>query len=84
MKIWESLIWGPVDGHDIKKLYKIFQEAKKIDHAVLVHVLTEKGKGYLPAEKMPSKFHGTGCLILPLDSRNLLVTKTHIPMFLQR
>lgn len=50
---------GPVDGHDIKKLYKIFQEAKKIDHAVLVHVLTEKGKGYLPAEKMPSKFHGT-------------------------
>ena len=31
---------GPVDGHDIKKLYKIFQEAKKIDHAVLVHVLT--------------------------------------------
>ncbi len=51
---------GPVDGHDIKKLYKTFQEAKKIDHAVLVHVLTEKGKGYLPAEKMPSIFHGTG------------------------
>lgn len=51
---------GPVDGHDIKKLYKTFQEAKKIDHAVLVHVLTEKGKGYEPAEKMPSKFHGTG------------------------
>lgn len=51
---------GPVDGHDIKKLYRTFQEAKKIDHAVLVHVLTEKGKGYAPAEKMPSKFHGTG------------------------
>ena len=51
---------GPVDGHDIKNYMKIFQEAKKIDHAVLVHVLTEKGKGYLPAEKMPSKFHGTG------------------------
>lgn len=51
---------GPVDGHDIKKLYKTFQEAKKIDHAVLVHVLTEKGKGYEPAERMPSKFHGTG------------------------
>lgn len=51
---------GPVDGHDVKKLYKTFQEAKKIDHAVLVHVLTEKGKGYEPAEKMPSKFHGTG------------------------
>lgn len=51
---------GPVDGHDIKKLYKTFQEAKKIDHAVLVHVLTEKGKGYRPAEQMPAKFHGTG------------------------
>ncbi|MDD2980478.1 MAG: 1-deoxy-D-xylulose-5-phosphate synthase [Hespellia sp.] len=51
---------GPVDGHDIRLLYKTFQEAKKIDHAVLVHVLTQKGRGYEPAEKNPSKFHGTG------------------------
>ena len=49
---------GPVDGHDIKKLYRTFKEAQKMDHAVLVHVLTTKGKGYAPAEKMPSKFHG--------------------------
>ncbi len=49
---------GPVDGHDIKKLYRTFKEAQKMDHAVLVHVLTKKGKGYAPAEKMPSKFHG--------------------------
>lgn len=49
---------GPVDGHDIKKLYRIFKEAQKMDHAVLIHVLTKKGKGYAPAEKMPSKFHG--------------------------
>lgn len=49
---------GPVDGHDIKKLYRTFKEAQKMDHAVLVHVLTKKGKGYAPAEKMPAKFHG--------------------------
>ncbi len=51
---------GPVDGHDIKKLYRILKEAQKMERAVLVHVLTEKGKGYEPAEKNPSKFHGIG------------------------
>ena len=50
---------GPVDGHDIKKLYKVFCEAKRLNHAVLVHVLTKKGKGYVPAEENPSRFHGT-------------------------
>lgn len=49
---------GPVDGHDIKKLYRTLKEAQKMEHAVLVHVFTEKGKGYKPAENMPSKFHG--------------------------
>mgnify|MGYP001444808977 FL=1 len=49
---------GPVDGHDIEKLIKIFRVAKRIDHAVLVHVVTQKGRGYKPAERNPSKFHG--------------------------
>ena len=49
---------GPVDGHDVKGLAKIFSEAKKINHAVLIHVMTKKGKGYRPAEKNPSSFHG--------------------------
>ena len=49
---------GPVDGHDTKALIKVFREAKKLDHAVLVHVITKKGKGYVPAEKAPEKFHG--------------------------
>ncbi|MBP3926811.1 MAG: 1-deoxy-D-xylulose-5-phosphate synthase [Clostridium sp.] len=49
---------GPVDGHDIRGLVRIFREAKKIDHAVVIHVLTKKGKGYLPAEKNPAAFHG--------------------------
>lgn len=51
---------GPIDGHDIKALYRTFEEAKKLNNAVLVHVITKKGKGYLPAEEFPSKFHGTG------------------------
>lgn len=51
---------GPVDGHDIRKLVKVLKEAKRVDHAVLVHVLTKKGKGYPPAEENPAKFHGTG------------------------
>ncbi len=51
---------GPIDGHDMKALKKSLTEAKKVKGAVLVHVLTKKGKGYKPAEKEPAKFHGTG------------------------
>ena len=51
---------GPVDGHDLKALCRAFKEAEKLQNAVLVHVITTKGKGYLPAEKYPSQFHGTG------------------------
>ncbi len=50
---------GPVDGHNIRELVRTFHEAKKVQGAVLVHVLTKKGKGYLPAEEEPSRFHGT-------------------------
>ena len=49
---------GPVDGHNINRMVKIIKEAKKINHPVLIHVLTKKGKGYIPAEKYPSNFHG--------------------------
>lgn len=49
---------GPVDGHNISQMVRVFREAKKLDHAVLVHVITKKGKGYEPAEKHPSRFHG--------------------------
>lgn len=51
---------GPVDGHDIRKLVKVIKEARRVDHAVLVHVITKKGKGYAPAEENPSRFHGPG------------------------
>lgn len=49
---------GPVDGHDINALMKVFKEARKVEKAVLVHVITKKGNGYLPAERHPARFHG--------------------------
>ncbi len=49
---------GPVDGGNIKELVTIFNEAKRVDGPVLVHVMTHKGAGYAPAEKNPSRFHG--------------------------
>lgn len=51
---------GPVDGHNLKGLRRAIEEAKKVEGAVLVHVLTDKGKGYIPAELAPGKYHGTG------------------------
>ena len=51
---------GPVDGHNLHALEQVIHEAKRIDHAVLVHVVTKKGKGYVPAEQNPSAFHGVG------------------------
>jgi len=54
---------GPVDGHNIQMLCKALKDAKRVDGPVLVHVLTEKGKGYEPAEKAPGKFHG----VAPFD-----------------
>ena len=50
---------GPVDGHNINAMMKVFSEAKQVQGPVLVHVLTKKGYGYRPAERHPSRFHGT-------------------------
>ncbi|WP_147822273.1 1-deoxy-D-xylulose-5-phosphate synthase [Salidesulfovibrio onnuriiensis] len=51
---------GPIDGHDTEELIKVFEQVRKIDKPVLVHVLTKKGKGYEPAENNPTFFHGVG------------------------
>ncbi len=51
---------GPVDGHDIKALRKVMREAKKLDESVAIHVRTQKGKGFAPAEKDPALYHGIG------------------------
>ena len=51
---------GPIPGHNIPLLCRAFREAKKIEGPVLLHVMTQKGKGYAPAEEQPDKFHGVG------------------------
>lgn len=51
---------GPVDGHNIPQLIKAFQEAKRFEGPILVHVLTQKGRGYEPAMRHPARFHGAG------------------------
>ena len=54
------LCTAPVDGHDISALKNVLNQAFAVDGPVLVHVVTKKGKGYLPAEQAPEKFHGVG------------------------
>lgn len=49
---------GPVDGHNIQQMLRVFNEAKRIKKSVIIHVLTQKGKGYEPARKHPARFHG--------------------------
>ncbi len=51
---------GPIDGHDLRLLQETLEKVKHFDDAVLIHVLTKKGKGYRPAEQNPSLFHGVG------------------------
>lgn len=49
---------GPVDGHNVSAMLRAFHEAKRTRNAVIVHVITQKGKGFAPAERHPARFHG--------------------------
>ena len=51
---------GPLNGHDIKEMEKVFERVKKLKKPVVIHVITKKGKGYSPAEDNPELFHGIG------------------------
>ena len=55
---------GPVDGHDTAGLVRAIKEARKVKKAVMIHVVTKKGKGYEPAERHPARFHGTEPFII--------------------
>lgn len=52
--------YGPVDGHNIEEMIHVLENSKQFSRPVLIHCLTEKGRGYLPATKHPEKFHGIG------------------------
>lgn len=68
------LYLGPVDGHDTAAMVKVLKEASRLQGPVLVHVITKKGKGYLPAERHPARFHGTE----PFDIDTGLPVKKHL------
>ena len=62
-QMFESLnipYFGPVNGHDIGSLIKLFQALTELNHPAILHVYTKKGKGFEPADQGPSKFHSTG------------------------
>ena len=65
---------GPIDGHDIGALRDVLEDARQMNSAVLIHIVTQKGKGYRLAEKNPSAFHG----VVPFrlnDGKKLVRTK---------
>lgn len=64
---------GPVDGHNIQAMVRLLGEARKIRGAVLIHVITQKGKGYAPAERHPARFHGAE----PFDIETGIPSKPH-------
>lgn len=51
---------GPIDGHNIELMREVLEKAKTMQGPILIHTLTRKGKGYLPAECESDKFHGVG------------------------
>ncbi len=68
------LYLGPVDGHNISGMVKVLKEAQRLQGPVLVHVITQKGRGYAPAERHPARFHGTE----PFDIETGLPTKKRL------
>ena len=65
---------GPVDGHNMRQMMRLFNEAKRVKGPVVVHVLTEKGRGYEPARQNPDMFHGIG----PFDVKTGKLTQKKV------
>ncbi|MFO7557849.1 MAG: 1-deoxy-D-xylulose-5-phosphate synthase [Desulfobacterales bacterium] len=71
--------FGPIDGHNLKHMIKIMENIKNINEPVLLHVTTQKGKGYLPAERNPVYFHGVGGF--EVETGNCKGKKSVIPTY---
>ncbi|RME39154.1 MAG: 1-deoxy-D-xylulose-5-phosphate synthase, partial [Planctomycetota bacterium] len=72
--------FGPVDGHDLPLLLRVFEQVREVDHPVVIHVLTRKGKGYRPAEADPERFHG----VSPFDpSSGMSLSRSKAPTYSQ-
>lgn len=63
---------GPINGHNLRELSEVLAKAKEIDGPVVIHTITQKGKGYEYAEKNPNKYHGVG----PFNFENGLLKKS--------
>ena len=72
---------GPIDGHDVENLVQIFENVKKSDHQgpILIHVRTQKGKGYKPAEESGDKYHGVSKFNISTGIQSK--SKTNLPSY---
>jgi len=69
-QMFESLnipYFGPVDGHDVESLIQLFRALAELNHPAVLHVFTQKGKGFKPADSQPSRFHSTGPFVISRD-----------------
>jgi 1-deoxy-D-xylulose-5-phosphate synthase len=73
--------YGPIDGHDINTLIHTFEFLKKQNEPVILHVLTEKGRGYVPALENPGKFHGLGAYHVATGETEATATPTFSQVF---
>lgn len=72
---------GPIDGHDIELMNDVFSKAKSIKGPVIIHTITQKGKGYEFAEKNPNKFHGVSPFDLESGESFMSPKKTYSKVF---
>ena len=72
---------GPIDGHDIELMNEVFSKAKEINGPVIIHTVTQKGKGYEFAEKNPNKFHGVSPFDLESGESYISSKKTYSKVF---
>jgi 1-deoxy-D-xylulose-5-phosphate synthase len=73
--------YGPIDGHNIPLLINTFEHLKTLNEPVVLHVITEKGRGYQPAIENPSKFHGLGSYKIEDGSTDIVLTPTCSEIF---
>jgi 1-deoxy-D-xylulose-5-phosphate synthase len=73
--------YGPIDGHNLPLLVKTFEHLKTVNEPVVLHIITEKGRGYQPALDNPGKFHGLGAYKIEDGSTDLTATPTCSEIF---
>ena len=73
--------FGPIDGHDVRKLVKVLRDIKDMNGPRLLHLYTIKGKGYTPAEEDPTIWHAPGCFDPDTGERFIKDDKTRAPLW---